>query len=105
VSEDAARLAGSNHVGEQGIEGLRVAAHGIGQRGAGFDVRSGLQDHRGKVLVFSWSEDSRHCTAAAGVDHHGELAVNTARFLAATFFPVSPLLVGLGLDLAGVIAS
>ena len=73
--ENAARLAGGDHVGKERVEGLRMLLHRVGQRRAAFDVGPGLQDHRREILVvFLVAEDVETLhERQAGVDHHREL--------------------------------
>ena len=74
--EDAARLAGGDHVRVERVEGLRVLLHRVGERGAGFDVLAHLQDHRREALVrllLAEDVEALH-QRQPGVDHDRELA-------------------------------
>ena len=74
--EDAARLAGRDHVGEEVVEGLGVLAHGVGQAGAALHVHAGLLQDLGEGLVVLLAAQDLQALheGQAGVDHDGELA-------------------------------
>jgi hypothetical protein len=74
--EDAARLARLDHVDEELIEDLRVAAHGGGQRRALLHVLPRLAEGlREELVVLLLREDFQTLDEReARVDHHGELA-------------------------------
>ena len=91
--ENAARLAGGDHVGEERIEGLRVLAHRVGERRARLRRRVRVcRMTAAKFLSSSWlPRMSRHCTSGRPASIITEnCRVNTARFFAETFLPSLP---------------
>ncbi len=94
--EDAAGLAGRDHVREQRVERLRMLAHRVGQRRAALDVGPRLQDDGGEVLVLLLGAEDLEALheGQAGVDHHRELPREHREVLRRGLLPQ---LAGLGL--------
>ena len=107
--EDAARLAGGDHVGVERVERLRVALHAVGERRAALDVLAHLEDDRGKVLVrLLLAEDLEALhERQPGVDHDGELPGEDRQILgrhALAGLGCARRGFGLGLRLGGALA-
>ena len=99
--EDAARLAGRDHVRVERVEGLRVLLHRVGERRARFDVFAGLEDDPRESLVrLLLAEDVQTLhQRQAGVDHDRELAREDRQVLGRDLDPALLRRLGLGLGL------
>ena len=95
--EDAARLAGGDHVREQRVERLRVLSHGVSERLSAFDVGSRLEDHGREVLVLLLAAENVEALheRQPRVDHHRELPDEHRQVLGRDLLPELPRLRGL----------